>query len=130
MQKTILFFLTAMVLNIAYSYAGGFIIVMPDKHSNPNAVVNGQVNPALFPLESLSTQVKTNISGQTATTTIKQVFFNPTRRQLEGYFLFPVPKDVVISKFTMDINGVTHEAELLDAQKARKIYEEIGDYQK
>ena len=125
MQKTILFFLTAMVLNIAYSYAGGFIIVMPDKHSNPNAVVNGQVNPALFPLESLSTQVNTNISGQTATTTIKQVFFNPTRRQLEGYFLFPVPKDVVISKFTMDINGVTHEAELLDAQKARKIYEEI-----
>lgn len=125
MQKIILLVTTTLLFNIAASYAGGFIIVMPDKHSNPNAIIPGQPNPALFPLESRSTQVNTSISGQTATTTIKQVFFNPTNRQLEGYFLFPVPKDVVISKFTMDINGVKHEAELLDATKARKIYEEI-----
>jgi Ca-activated chloride channel family protein len=123
MQKIALLLITALLFNIASSYAGGFIIVMPDKHSNPNA--SGPVNPALFPLESRSTQVNTSINGLTATTSIKQVFFNPTNRQLEGYFLFPVPKDVVISKFTMDINGVKHEAELLDATKARKIYEEI-----
>jgi Ca-activated chloride channel family protein len=125
MQKIALFIITALLFNITASYAGGFIIVMPDKHSDPNSVVPGQPNPALFPLESRSTQVNTSINGLTATTTIKQVFFNPTNRQLEGYFLFPVPKDVVISKFTMDINGVKHEAELLDATKARKIYEEI-----
>lgn len=124
MQKIALIIITALLFNIASSYAGGFIIVMPDKHSNPNSI-HGQVNPALFPLESRSTQVNTAINGLTATTTIKQVFFNPTSRQLEGYFLFPVPKDVVISKFTMDINGVKHEAELLDATKARAIYEEI-----
>lgn len=125
MQKIALFIIIALLFNSTASYAGGFIIVMPDKHSDPNSVVPGQPNPALFPLESRSTQVNTSINGLTATTTIKQVFFNPTNRQLEGYFLFPVPKDVVISKFTMDINGVKHEAELLDATKARKIYEEI-----
>jgi Ca-activated chloride channel family protein len=125
MQKIALIIIVALLFNIAPSYAGGFIIVMPDKHGNPNATIPGQPNPALFPLESRSTQVNTSIYGLTATTTIKQVFFNPTNRQLEGYFLFPVPKDVVISKFTMDINGVKHEAELLDAAKARKIYEEI-----
>lgn len=125
MQKIALLIIATLLFNIASSYAGGFIIVMPDKHGNPNSTVPGQPNPALFPLESRSTQVNTSINGLTATTTIKQVFFNPTNRQLEGYFLFPVPKDVVISKFTMDINGVKHEAELLDATKARKIYEEI-----
>ena len=125
MQKIVSIIITALLLNIVPSYAGGFIIVMPGKHSNPNSVVPGQPNPTLFPLESRSTQVNSSINGLTATTTIKQVFFNPTSRQLEGYFLFPVPKDVVISKFTMDINGVKHEAELLDATKARKIYEEI-----
>jgi Ca-activated chloride channel family protein len=125
MQKIALLIIATLLFNIASSYAGGFIIVMPDKHGNPNSAVPGQPNPALFPLESRSTQVNTSINGLTATTTIKQVFFNPTNRQLEGYFLFPVPKDVVISKFTMDINGVKHEAELLDATKARKIYEEI-----
>lgn len=124
MQKIIVIILAILITNIV-AYAGGFIIVMPDKHTNPNSIVSGQVNPALFPLESRSTQINTNINGQTATTTIKQIFFNPTHRQLEGYFLFPVPKDVTISKFTMDINGVTHQAELLDATKARKIYEEI-----
>ncbi|MFT5646084.1 MAG: Ca-activated chloride channel family protein [Aureispira sp.] len=125
MQKIALLIITALLFNIASSYAGGFIIVMPGKHSNPNSTISGQPNPALFPLESRSTQVNTAINGLTATTTIKQIFFNPTSRQLEGYFLFPVPKDVVISKFTMDINGVKHEAELLDATKARAIYEEI-----
>jgi Ca-activated chloride channel family protein len=104
-------------------YAGGFIIVMPDKHNNPNQHSTSNVN--LFPLESRSTQVETKIHCRTATTTIKQVFYNNSNRQLEGYFLFPVPKDVVISKFSMDINGVKHQAELLDAQKAKKIYEEI-----
>ncbi len=124
MQKIVLFILALVLGNLSASRAGGFIIVMPDKHSQPHELI-GRVNPALFPLESRSTQINTKIHCQTATTTIKQVFFNPTSRQLEGYFLFPVPKDVVISKFTMDINGVKQEAELLDAQKAKKIYEEI-----
>ncbi len=108
-------------------FAGGFLIVMPDAHSNPNNIQlrPGQVNPALFPLESRSTKIETRIFDQTATTTIDQVFFNPTGRRLEAYFLFPVPKDVVISKFTMNINGKMQEAELLDADKARQIYEQI-----
>jgi Ca-activated chloride channel family protein len=111
----------------AKTYAGGFLIVMPDAHSNPNNIQlrPGQVNPALFPLESRSTKIDTKIFDQTATTTIDQVFFNPTGRRLEAYFLFPVPKDVVISKFTMNINGKMQEAELLDATKAREIYEQI-----
>lgn len=125
MQKAIIFILAAFFINLAATFAGGFIIVMPDKHANPNGIVPGQPNPALFPLESRSTQVTASISGLTATTTFKQVFFNPTQRQLEGHFLFPVPKDVVITKFTMEINGVVHEAELLDAAKAKQIYEEI-----
>lgn len=123
MQRFISFLsiMTAMLFALQVQ-AGGFIIVMPDKHANPNG--NGS-NPSLFPLETRSTKVDAGINGQTATTTIEQVFYNPGNRQLEGYFLFPVPKDVVISKFTMNINGKEHEAELLDATKAREIYEAI-----
>jgi hypothetical protein len=113
-------FLMLIILLNAKIFAGGFLIVMPDAHSNPNdfQLRPGQVNPALFPLESRSTKIETRIFDQTATTTIDQVFFNPTGRRLEAYFLFPVPKDVVISKFTMNINGKMQEAELLDAAKA------------
>lgn len=108
-----------------YSQAGGFIIVSSDQHGNPVEFVPGQPNPQLFPLETKSTKVAVSITGQSATTEIDQVFFNPSGRQLEGYFLFPVPKDVVIDRFTMFINGKETKAELLDAQKARRIYEEI-----
>lgn len=118
-----IFLVALFCLQYSCLYAGGFIIVMPDKHNNPNQPSTSNVD--LFPLESRSTQVTAQIHCQTATTTIKQVFYNNSNRQLEGYFLFPVPKDVVISKFSMDINGVKHQAELLDAEKAKKIYEEI-----
>ncbi|MGH1337362.1 MAG: VIT and vWA domain-containing protein [Aureispira sp.] len=101
--------------------AGGFILVTPSQHENAQHVPHNR----LFPLEVRSLNVDATIVGQTATTTIKQVFFNPGRQQLEGHFLFPVPKGVVITDFKMIINGVVHQAELLEASKARKIYEEI-----
>jgi Ca-activated chloride channel homolog len=122
----ILSIIILMFLVVSISKAGGFLIVMPDAHRNPNPqLIPGTLNPALFPLESRSTKIETKIFDQTAITTVEQVFYNPTNRRLEAYFLFPVPKDVVITKFTMNINGKMQEAELLDAVKARQIYEQI-----
>src|SRR5206468_4769653 len=40
-------------------------------------------------------------------------------------YLFPLPRGAHIDKFSMDINGHQAEAELLSADKARAIYEEI-----
>ena len=81
------------------------------------------VNP--FPLEVKSEKVEVNIEGQAAKTAIDQVFYNPDNRRLEGYFLFPIPKGATLSDFSMFINGKETPAELLDADKARKIYEDI-----
>ena len=44
---------------------------------------------------------------------------------MEGTFIFPVPKGARIDKFSMEVNGKMQKAELLDAKKARKIYEDI-----
>ena len=46
-------------------------------------------------------------------------------RRLEGDYIFPVPADARIDKFAMDIDGKMVEAELLPAEKARGIYEDI-----
>jgi Ca-activated chloride channel homolog len=82
--------------------------------------------PYVFaPLELVSQQVNVRILDQVAMTTVEQEFYNPNSRQLEGTFLFPVPKGAQINKFAMDIGGRMMEAELLDADKARKIYEDI-----
>ena len=79
----------------------------------------------LLPLEVRSLNVETNIEGQKATTEFKQIFYNPSHQRLEGTFLFPIPGDAAIDGFEMEVNGKLTPAELLDAGKAKKIYEDI-----
>src|SRR3954447_798620 len=80
---------------------------------------------AFAPLELREVKVSTRISDQLAVTTVAQEFFNPNSSRLEGTFVFPVPKGAHIDKFTMEIDGKPVEAELLSADKARHIYEDI-----
>jgi len=70
-------------------------------------------------------KVNTRIADQVATTSVDQEFYNPNSARLEGTFVFPIPKDAHINKFTMEIDGKQVEAELLPADKARRIYEDI-----
>jgi len=78
-----------------------------------------------LPLDLERQQVEVEIRGQVADTEVRQVFRNPTSHRLEGTFLFPVPAGAQVSDFSMDIDGEQVKAELLDAGKARKIYEDI-----
>ncbi|MDG2212332.1 MAG: VIT domain-containing protein, partial [Verrucomicrobiota bacterium] len=77
------------------------------------------------PMEVQEQKVSIKVTDQIAETTVKQVFYNPNRSRLEGHFIFPVPKGAVLTDFRMDINGEMQKAELLKAEKARKIYEDI-----
>jgi Ca-activated chloride channel homolog len=77
------------------------------------------------PLEVKYHHVTVKITDQVAVTEIDQSFYNPQPVRLEGTYMFPLPKGVEIDKFTMDIDGKPADAELLDADKARKIYEDI-----
>jgi len=77
------------------------------------------------PLEVASVKVQTRINDQVAVTSIEQEFYNPNAARLEGTFIFPVPKGAHIDRFTMEIDGKQVDAELLTADKARRIYEDI-----
>src|SRR5438132_10712739 len=86
------------------------------------------VRPGHFPfapLEVTSHQVNVKIDWQVAITSIDQEFYNPNDQRLEGFYMFPVPKGAHIDKFSMEIGGKTVDAELLPADKARGIYEDI-----
>ncbi len=77
------------------------------------------------PLEVASVQIKAEIKDQVASTVIEQEFYNPNPRPVEGTFLFPLPKRAQLEKFRMEMGGRMVEAELLDADKARRLYEEV-----
>ncbi len=116
-------FIQALLIIItgSYLFPDGFIVVPKD----PRPVPRPRPYFRPFPLEVKYHNVEVKIDDTVATTSIDQVFFNPTRYRLEGYYLFPVPSRGVIKKFSMFINGKETGAELLDAGKAKRIYEDI-----
>jgi Ca-activated chloride channel family protein len=101
------------------AHADGLIVVHPIRPAPP-----GQFY-AFAPLEITYHHVNVKINGQIATTSVDQEFYNPNPQRLEGTYLFPVPKGAQIDKFSMEIGGRQVEAELLPADKARSLYEDI-----
>ncbi len=133
MKRTFWLLLGWLVLNLSVS-ATGLIIVHEEDfwRRTPPRIVPPETIPPRPPsrpvwasLETVFTKADVRITDQLATTVIEQEFYNPNARQLEGTFLFPVPKGAQIDKFTMEINGRPVQAELLAADKARGIYEDI-----
>src|SRR5262252_7618333 len=119
MNKKLVLAIGLLLLGIASQVrADGFIIVerpmLVPPHHFPFA-----------PLEVTSHHVDVKIDRQIAVTAIDQEFYNPNDQRLEGIYIFPVPKGAHIDKFSMEIGGKMVEAELLRADKARQIYEDI-----
>ena len=81
--------------------------------------------PTPFPLTVKYHRVQVDIKDAVARTSVDQEFYNPTHARLEGFYIFPLPAGAVISDFSMEIDGKLTKAELLDAHKARGIYEDI-----
>jgi Ca-activated chloride channel family protein len=103
---------------IFQSRGDGFIVVERPIYVPP-------IHFPFAPLEVTSHQVNVKIDGQVAITSIDQEFYNPNDQRLEGFYMFPVPKEAHIDKFSMEIGGKSVDAELLPADKARGIYEDI-----
>ncbi len=69
--------------------------------------------------------VKMTVRDQVASVTIDQEFVNTGKGMIEVEYLFPVPPGAAIDAMTLVVNGKEFTARLLEADKARKIYEDI-----
>jgi Ca-activated chloride channel family protein len=70
-------------------------------------------------------RVTVTIEDQVATTHVDQVFVNESPHQLEGTYTFPLPEGATISDFAMWVDGERLPGEMLPADEARRIYEDI-----
>src|SRR5882757_4265347 len=132
MKRWILFSMLLALLTSLSARADGLIVIeriigddTPDFPRHPIPWPEPPHRHFFAPLEVAYHHVTVKIDGQIATTSVDQEFYNPNPQRLEGTYLFPVPKGSHIDKFTMDIGGKQVEAELLSADKARQIYEDI-----
>lgn len=70
-------------------------------------------------------KVEVDIQGNVARTKVEHIFHNSVNRDLEGMFIFPIPKNAEVTNFALWINGKKMEGEVLEKDKARNIYEDI-----
>jgi Ca-activated chloride channel homolog len=70
-------------------------------------------------------RVRVTIENQVATTHVEQVFHNPNNWEAQGIYVFPIPTDAAVNDFAMWVNGQRIEAQVLDADQARQMYDDI-----
>jgi len=90
---------------------GSLVVSLPDGRNEPLTIGYHKVH--------------VEIRDQIARTTIEESFVNHPDARLEGIFHFPLPADASISGFGMWIGGELVEADVVEKQRAREIFETI-----
>ncbi|MDD2714885.1 MAG: VIT and VWA domain-containing protein [Candidatus Wallbacteria bacterium] len=106
-------FILLLLFTSIFCHADG-IIVIPDRIDT---------EPPYLKLEKHLVDVR--IVENHATTSVDEIFRNPTNRRIEGLYIFPLPVGASISEFSFEIGGVLQKGEILEREKARAIFEEI-----
>ncbi len=83
----------------------------------------GGVRPIAITHRSFHVEAK--VRDQVADVVVTPVFRNPNSYPVEGTYFLSIPANAQVRDFTMKIGDKTVAAELLDAAKARAIYESI-----
>ncbi len=72
-------------------------------------------------------KVHVSISGRIARTEIEQTFYNSAGEVLEGTYRFPLPADASISGLSLLVGNRWMNAEMLEKQRANRIFNQIVD---
>ncbi|MDB4998433.1 MAG: hypothetical protein JWM74_5865 [Myxococcaceae bacterium] len=93
----------------------------------PVAPATSSPSDHVAPLAIQSISVTARTVGDYAETVVDEVFKNDSDQRLEGTFRYPFPEDALLVGLAMEIDGKLMEGELVERDKARKIFDEIVD---
>jgi len=116
----------AFVLFISSAAFGQGVIIPDDCHRcppSPRPIPRPGPLPRVLNIKSV--KITTRIEAQVATTKVEQVFENETPYRLEGTYFFPIPESASISDFAIYDGDKRMAAEIVERDKARRIYNEI-----
>jgi len=116
----------------ASAWAQGLLVVV-DPHESvrlprpphiwPHPIPHPVPPPASYKIKELDVQAR--LTDQIAQVQVSQMFVNTGGRAMEVAFVFPLPYDGAIEQMTLLVDGREYPAKLLDADEARRLYEEI-----
>ena len=103
-----------LALSPAAAFAQGWIEI---EHPRNTTVQNGVVR--------LGSEVQVTVEGRVALVDVTERFRNDGGAIAEGSYLYPVPRDAVFEAFSLWVGNEEVQGEMLRAEEARGIYEEI-----
>ncbi|MBD3387456.1 MAG: VWA domain-containing protein [Candidatus Altiarchaeales archaeon] len=111
--------LVMVLLLSGFAAADGIIVPVPPR---PPIM---PPEPVMPPLEVKYHHVTVEVDNQYSTTEVDQAFRNQWNMELEGTYLFPLPKGSSISRFSMYVEGERLDGELMEKDEALQTYQSI-----
>lgn len=119
MRRT-LFSALALMLSAGPAAAQGWIEI-------ERPLIRTQVSPNIV---RVSSEVRTTIEGRVARVEVEERFRNSGGGLAEGSYLYPLPGEAVFQNFSLWMGEQELKGEMMNAEQARGIYEEIVRRQK
>ena len=82
----------------------------------------GSDQPVPIPLAH--TDVRADVAGFIATTTVRQTYRNPFDGKIEALYVFPLPQDAAVNEFLMTVGPRTIRGVIRERAEAEQIYKE------
>lgn len=101
-------------------FAGLIVAALP-AHADGLLMVEGVYR------QPFSSKINVQIEDKIATTTLEQTFRNPLDKQVAAVYVAPVPDGATITGFAQLMDGQWVEAEIKDADQAKKEFEEAQE---
>src|SRR5690606_14725848 len=76
-------------------------------------------------VDRVRTDVRVRVEGRVARVEVSEWFRNDGRRLAEGDYLYPLPGEAVFEGFSLFQGETELRGEIMDAEQARRVYEEI-----
>ncbi len=78
-----------------------------------------------FTVDKVRSEVHVRLDGRVAQVEVSEWFRNEGRRAAEGHYLYPLPGEAVFQGFSLFQGDAELRGEIMDADQARAIYEDI-----
>ncbi len=118
-SKRIWLILLALLIFLPRSGQADGVIVPPPPRPGKKPIILGEAYTVKYH------RVNVEIRDQMATTTVDQVFVNETGRRMEVSYVFPLPPDAQVRKFSLFVGDREIAGKLLTREDARREYERI-----
>ena len=78
-----------------------------------------------FAVDKVRSEVRVTLDGRVAQVEVSEWFVNEGAGVAEGHYLYPLPGEAVFQGFSLFQGDAELRGEIMDAARAREIYEEI-----